>query len=218
MITKRYISNIGSKIKKGTLKVKFPNDQEILFKGEKGLNAELILKSYKPIFRTIFGGHLGFAESYLKHEWDSPNLEALLELMLQNLPNEFKPKSRIYKTYNRFVHFLRENTKIRAKKNIQYHYDIGNSFYEIWLDKSMTYSSALFKNENDNLFEAQKNKYRALVEELKIKPHHKVLEIGCGWGGMAEYIGNELGCNYTGITISPSQKKFTEDRIKRNDF
>ena len=82
----------------------------------------------------------------------------------------------------------------------------------------MTYSSALFKNENDNLFEAQKNKYRALVEELKIKPHHKVLEIGCGWGGMAEYIGNELGCNYTGITISPSQKKFTEDRIKRNDF
>ena len=182
MITKSYISNIGSKIKKGTLKVKFPNDEEILFKGEDGLNAELILKSYKPVFRTIFGGHLGFAESYLKHEWDSPNLEALLELMLQNLPNEFKPKSRIYKTYNRFVHFLRENTKIRAKKNIEYHYDIGNSFYEIWLDKSMTYSSALFKNENDDLFEAQKNKYRALVEELKIKPHHKVLEIGCGWG------------------------------------
>ena len=218
MITKSYISNIGSKIKKGTLKVKFPNDEEILFNGEQGLNAELILKSYKPVFRTIFGGHLGFAESYLKHEWDSPNLEALLELMLQNLPNQFKPKSRLYKTYNRFVHFLRENTKIRARKNIEYHYDIGNSFYEIWLDKSMTYSSALFKNENDDLFEAQKNKYRALVEELKIKPHHKVLEIGCGWGGMAEYIGNELGCNYTGITISPSQKKFTEDRIKRNDL
>ena len=147
MFTKKYINKIGSKIKQGSLRVVFPNNEEFLFKGRDGLHGELILKSYKPIFRTVVGGHLGFAESYLKNEWDSPNLENLLELMLQNLPNEFKAKSSLYKTYNRFIHFLRENTKIRAKKNIEYHYDIGNSFYEIWLDKSMTYSSALFKND-----------------------------------------------------------------------
>ena len=151
MITKKYINKIGSKIKQGSLRVVFPNNEEFLFKGKNGLHGELILKSYKPIFRTVLGGHLGFAESYLKNEWDSPNLKNLLELMLQNLPNEFKAKSSLYKTYNRFIHFLRENTKIRAKKNIEYHYDIGNSFYEIWLDKSMTYSSALFKNDKEGL-------------------------------------------------------------------
>ena len=218
MFVKKYIDKIGSKIKHGSLKVIFPNNEEFLFKGKEGIHGELILRSYKPILRTVLGGHLGFAEGYLKNEWDSPNLEKLLELMLQNLPNEFKPKSNLYKTYNRFIHFLRENTKIRAKKNIEYHYDIGNSFYEIWLDKSMTYSSAIFKNDKENLYEAQRNKYKTLVQQLDIKPHHNVLEIGCGWGGMAEYIGEELGCNYTGITISPSQKSFTEDRIKKNNF
>ena len=218
MFTKKYINKIGSKIKQGSLRVIFPNNEEFLFKGKDGLHGELILKSYKPILRTLVGGHLGFAESYLKNEWESPNLENLLELMLQNLPNEFKAKSNLYKTYNRFIHFLRKNTKIRAKKNIEYHYDIGNSFYEIWLDKSMTYSSALFKNDKEDLYEAQINKYQTLVEQLDIKPHHNVLEIGCGWGGMAEYIGKELGCSYTGITISPSQKSFTEDRIKNNSL
>jgi len=218
VFTKKYIYKIGSKIKQGSLKVTFPNNEEFLFKGKDGIHGELILKSYKPILRTVLGGHLGFAEGYLKNEWDSPNLEKLLELMLLNLPNEFKPKSKLYKKYNRFIHFLRENTKIRAKKNIEHHYDIGNSFYEIWLDQSMTYSSALFKNDEENLYQAQRNKYKTLVEELDIKPHHNVLEIGCGWGGMAEYIGQELGCNYTGITISPSQKTFTEDRIKKNRF
>ena len=158
MFVKKYIDKIGSKIKHGSLKVIFPNNEEFLFKGKEGIHGELILRSYKPILRTVLGGHLGFAEGYLKNEWDSPNLEKLLELMLQNLPNEFKPKSNLYKTYNRFIHFLRENTKIRAKKNIEYHYDIGNSFYEIWLDKSMTYSSALFKNDKENLYEAQRNK------------------------------------------------------------
>ena len=118
MFTKKYINKIGSKIKQGSLRVVFPNNEEFLFKGRDGLHGELILKSYKPIFRTVVGGHLGVAESYLKNEWDSPNLENLLELMLQNLPNEFKAKSSLYKTYNRFIHFLRENTKIKNGINI----------------------------------------------------------------------------------------------------
>ena len=111
MFVKKYIDKIGSKIKHGSLKVIFPNNEEFLFKGKEGIHGELILRSYKPILRTVLGGHLGFAEGYLKNEWDSPNLEKLLELMLQNLPNEFKPKSNLYKTYNRFIHFLRKNKK-----------------------------------------------------------------------------------------------------------
>ena len=216
IIIKRYIDKIGSKIKFGKLIVVMPNGDVFIFKGKKGIEGKLILKSYKTIIRTILGGHLGFSESYLNHEWESPNLEKLLELMLKNLPNEFQPKSRLYKFYNRLVHFLRDNNKIRAKKNIEYHYDIGNSFYEIWLDKSMTYSSGIFQKENEDLFQAQKNKYEKLIKKMDIKPHHKVLEIGCGWGGMAEYIGKNLGCDYTGITISPSQKEFTEKRMITN--
>ena len=216
IVVKRYINKIGSKIKFGKLIVVMPNSNEFIFKGKQGIEGKLILKSYKPIIRTILGGHLGFSESYLNHEWESPNLEKLLELMLKNLPNEFQPKSKLYKFYNRFIHFLRDNTKMRAKKNIEYHYDIGNSFYEIWLDKSMTYSSGIFQKENEDLFQAQKNKYEKLIRKMDIRPHHKVLEIGCGWGGMAEYIGKNLGCDYTGITISPSQKEFAEKRMIKN--
>ena len=216
IIVKRYINKIGSKIKFGKLIVVMPNGNEFIFKGKKGIEGKLILKSYKPIIRTILGGHLGFSESYLNHEWESPNLEKLLELMLKNLPNEFQPKSKLYKFYNRFIHFLRDNTKIRAKKNIEYHYDIGNSFYEIWLDNVMTYSSGIIQKENEELFQAQKNKYEKLIKKMDIKPHHKVLEIGCGWGGMAEYIGKNLGCDYTGITISPNQKEFAEKRMISN--
>tara|TARA_Y100001960_G_scaffold153491_1_gene161933 strand:+ start:1850 stop:3019 length:1170 start_codon:yes stop_codon:yes gene_type:complete len=216
IVVKRYINKIGSKIKFGKLIVVMPNGNEFIFKGKKGIEGKLILKSYKPIIRTILGGHLGFSESYLNHEWESPNLEKLLELMLRNLPNEFQPKSKVYKFYNRFIHFLRDNTKMRAKKNIEYHYDIGNSFYEIWLDKSMTYSSGIFQKENEDLYQAQKNKYEKLIKKMDIKPHHKVLEIGCGWGGMAEYIGKNLGCDYTGITISPNQKEFAEKRMISN--
>ena len=216
IIVKRYINKIGSKIKHGKLIVVMPNGNEFIFKGKKGIEGKLILKSYKPIIRTILGGHLGFSESYLNHEWESPNLEKLLELMLKNLPNEFQPRSKLYKLYNRFIHFLRDNTKMRAKKNIEYHYDIGNSFYEIWLDKGMTYSSGIFQKENEDLFQAQKNKYEKLIKKMDIRPHHKVLEIGCGWGGMAEYIGKNLGCDYTGITISPSQKEFAEKRMINN--
>ena len=216
ILVKRYINKIGSKIKHGKLIVVMPNGNEFIFKGKKGIEGKLILKSYKPIIRTILGGHLGFSESYLNHEWESPNLEKLLELMLKNLPNEFQPRSKLYKLYNRFIHFLRDNTKMRAKKNIEYHYDIGNSFYEIWLDKGMTYSSGIFQKENEDLFQAQKNKYEKLIKKMDIRPHHKVLEIGCGWGGMAEYIGKNLGCDYTGITISPNQKEFAEKRMINN--
>ena len=132
----------------------------------------------------------------------------------EDLPEAFSAKSKIHLTYNRIIHFFRENTKSRAKKNIQYHYDLGNDFYKLWLDKTMTYSSAIFKNEKESLAEAQENKYQLLIDSLDIKPHHKVLEIGCGWGGFAEYAAKKVGCTIKGITISPSQLKFATKRIK----
>ena len=213
-IFKKYLSDIGEKISNGTLTIILPNNESLEFFGKGDLKSNLKLNSYMPILRTITSGHVGFAESYLKGEWTSSDLESLLEIMVTNLPEAFSAKSKIHLTYNRIIHFFRENTKSRAKKNIQYHYDLGNDFYKLWLDKTMTYSSAIFKNEKESLAEAQENKYQLLIDSLDIKPHHKVLEIGCGWGGFAEYAAKKVGCTIKGITISPSQLKFATKRIK----
>ena len=213
-IFKKYLSNIGEKISNGRLTITLPNNENLEFFGKGDLKSNLKLNSYMPILRTITSGHVGFAESYLKGEWTSSDLESLLEIMVINLPEAFSAKSKIHLTYNRIIHFFRENTKSRAKKNIQYHYDLGNDFYKLWLDKTMTYSSAIFKNEKESLTEAQENKYQLLIDSLDIKSHHKVLEIGCGWGGFAEYAAKKVGCTIKGITISPSQLKFATNRIK----
>lgn len=213
-IFKKYLSDIGEKISNGKLTIILPNNESLEFFGKGDLKSNLKLNSYMPILRTITSGHVGFAESYLKGEWTSSDLESLLEIMVTNLPEAFSAKSKIHLMYNRIIHFFRENTKSRAKKNIQYHYDLGNDFYKLWLDKTMTYSSAIFKNEKESLTEAQENKYQLLIDSLDIKPHHKVLEIGCGWGGFAEYAAKKVGCTIKGITISPSQLKFATNRIK----
>ena len=213
-VFKKYLSNIGKKISNGKLTITLPNKENLEFFGKGDLKSNLKLNSYMPILRTITSGHVGFAESYLKGEWTSSDLESLLEIMVTNLPEAFSAKSKIHLTYNRIIHFFRENTKSRAKKNIQYHYDLGNDFYKLWLDKTMTYSSAIFKNEKESLTEAQENKYQLLIDSLDIKSHHKVLEIGCGWGGFAEYAAKKVGCSIKGITISPSQLKFATNRIK----
>ena len=213
-VFKKYLSNIGKKISNGKLTITLPNNENLEFFGKGDLKSNLKLNSYMPILRTITSGHVGFAESYLKGEWTSSDLESLLEIMVTNLPEAFSAKSKIHLTYNRIIHFFRENTKSRAKKNIQYHYDLGNDFYKLWLDKTMTYSSAIFKNERESLTEAQENKYQLLIDSLDIKSHHKVLEIGCGWGGFAEYAAKKVGCSIKGITISPSQLKFATNRIK----
>ena len=141
-------------------------------------------------------------------------MESFLEVMVTNLPDSFTPRSRIYILYNKIIHFFRENTKPRAKKNIIYHYDLGNDFYRLWLDKTMTYSSGLFKDKKENLSKAQENKYQQIIDQLKIESHHKILEIGCGWGGFAEYAAKKVGCKIRGITISPSQLKFAKSRIE----
>ena len=214
-IFKKYLSKIGNEIKTGTLTVILPCGDTLVFSGKEGLSSDLKLNSYRPILRTIIGGHLGFSESYLKGEWTSSNLESFLEIMVTNLPDSFNARSKSYIYYNKIIHFFRENTKSRAKKNIMYHYDLGNDFYKIWLDKTMTYSSGLFKKDNESLSKAQENKYQLLIDQLKIESHHKILEIGCGWGGFAEYAAKKIGCRIKGITISPSQLKFAKSRIKK---
>lgn len=166
--------------------------------------------------RTIRdGADIGFAEAYVDGWWSSPDLHAVLDVSLIN--NEEMARnltmSRVARFVERARHLLRRNTRRGSQRNIHAHYDLGNAFYELWLDRSMTYSSALFAMPNEPLEMAQRNKYAALCDSLRLKPDQSVLEIGCGWGGFAEFAARERGARVTALTISPSQRDYARRRI-----
>ena len=158
---------------------------------------------------------MGFAESYMDGEWSSPDLAKLLILLNSNMTmlQQSIGKNRFTQWINRIIHILRPNTREGAKRNIHAHYDLGNEFYALWLDATMTYSSALFRDSQQTLRDAQNEKYRALAASTDIGPDDHVLEIGCGWGGFAEFAAREIGCKVTGITISNEQLAFAKNRI-----
>ena len=143
------------------------------------------------------GGDIGIAEAYLNGEWDTPDLTQFLYLFCVN--HDLIQAMLGDKPLMRFVqivrHWFNRNTRRQARRNIYAHYDIGNAFYSAWLDPSMTYSSALFEDHTPDLAAAQNNKYRRLAEAIDLRPGQKLLEIGCGWGGFAEYAAKTCGAN-----------------------
>ena len=207
----------------GRLTVTFPTGNSSTWTGSQDavegeeFHAVWQLNSYKSLQRMLSSQSIGFAESYIEEEWDSPDLSQLLELMTCNMDEMLPQINRlsIVRVWNRIQHLLRANTKAGSKKNIAYHYDLGNDFYTKWLDKSMTYSSALFDEEHTDLVSAQQNKYRSLAETLDLQPDHRVLEIGCGWGGFAEFAAQNYGCHVTCLTLSQEQLKFARERIEK---
>jgi cyclopropane-fatty-acyl-phospholipid synthase len=204
-------------IVEGQVFVKLPDGREITFKGSKpGRVATLIIKDFAFIKRVLSQGDIGFAEGFMAGEWDTPDLAALLEVFSENL--DLMPTlmlgGPLWMAINKFRHkFLKKNTKTGSKKNILAHYDLGNGFYARWLDPSMTYSSAVYEAEGQDLTAAQMNKYRALAEKVSLKPGQTVLEIGCGWGGFAEFAAREYGAHVTGVTISNEQHAYATERL-----
>jgi cyclopropane-fatty-acyl-phospholipid synthase len=176
-----------------------------------------VIKDYAFARRLLTWGEVGFGEGYLHGEWDSPKLETLIELMSVNrdVIQEVLP-GRLWK---RALLLLRQalnrNTRSGARQNIKAHYDLGNAFYQTWLDRTMTYSSAVFEPGDNDLASAQTRKYRLLAERAGLKKGESVLEIGCGWGGFAEFAAKELGCKVTGLTISKEQFDFATERMRR---
>ena len=200
----------------GQLQLAMP-DGEVLTFGSKDKTGPAVLKVHDNTFftRTLRHGAIGFAESYMDGEWSSPDLAKLLTLFNQNM-TMFQQRigsNRLTQLVNRLIHILRPNTRKGAQKNIHAHYDLGNEFYSLWLDATMTYSSALFRDSQQSLRDAQSEKYRALAASTGIGPDDHVLEIGCGWGGFAEFAAREIGCKVTGITISNEQLLFARNRI-----
>ena len=220
-----FLNKISDLIVFGTLKnirygfIKITNfDGDILKFGnaDDKLKAEIIIKHPSMNYNLIRKGSIGLAESYMQGYFETDNLSNLIEITAKNIKLIYKFSglldfSAINFVKNKFI----KNTKKRSKKNIAKHYDLGNDFFSLWLDETLTYSSAIFENDKQTLSEAQNNKYQKLINLLKPKDNSKVLEIGCGWGGFAEYLGKNYNVNLDCITISKKQYDFTKERIHK---
>lgn len=215
------------KLHRGRLTVSLPSGNSHTFSGSMDLidgqqfHATWQLHSYKAFRRMLKTQSVGFAESYIAGEWDSPDLAQLLELMACNMDalEAHIDRWTLVRILNRLQHRFRRNSRTGSRRNISYHYDLGNDFYEHWLDNGMTYSSAIFAGDGeptlDDLPAAQERKYRRLAERLGLRAGHRVLEIGCGWGGFAEFAARTYGCHVTGITLSREQLAYGRQRISR---
>jgi cyclopropane-fatty-acyl-phospholipid synthase len=200
----------------GNLDVVMPGGRRLSFRGsDPGPTAELVVKDYKAFGRVMSAADIGFAEGYMAGEWDTPDLAALLTAFSQNLDRigRILAGNPLIKAYNYILHLTRKNDREGSRRNIHAHYDLGNSFYELWLDSSMTYSSARFEREDQPLEEAQREKYAALARSIDLRAGQSVLEIGCGWGGFAEFAAREVGARVTGITISQAQYDYAKARL-----
>ena len=199
----------------GELTFVTPKGHELRLEGEPGPKARIIVRDFRFIRRALAAGDIGFAEGYAAGEWDTPDLTAVLSVFSLNFENlrRVTQGNPVVGVFNFISHALNGNSRKGSKRNIHAHYDLGNDFYSRWLDPSMTYSSAKFAHAGQSLEAAQANKYRALAAQMDLKAGMSVLEIGCGWGGFAEYAAKEIGAQVTGITISQEQYDFAAKRI-----
>ncbi len=199
---------------KGGLTVCLPDGRSFRV-GDAAPEAKIVVRDYRFIGRCLTRGDVGFAEGYMAGEWDTPDLAGLLEVMALNF-DRIKLVSEggiLTRVFGLIAHALNRNSRRGARRNIEAHYDLGNDFYAAWLDPGMTYSAAMFAAPGQSLEEAQAQKYAALARSIDLKLGHEVLEIGCGWGGFAEYAAKEVGAKVVGLTLSPAQRDYAQRRL-----
>lgn len=225
--TSRFIQNFLKRfapcVQNGTLIVHFPGKKREVFEGVQSKTpvAEVTIVKFRALRRLLTNGDLGFAEAYMDGDWTTNDLTTLLHLGSLNEANfnTLSSKWSIGKLISRLHHVLNNNSRRQARKNISYHYDLGNDFYRQWLDKTMTYSSGIFAHgmaQNETSLQiSQTHKYDRLATALAIKKSHQVLEIGCGWGGFMEHVIKNHGASITGVSISKEQCDFTSQRLEK---
>ncbi len=186
-------------------------------------DAHCVLHDWQALERTLKSGDIGLAEGYIAGEWDSPDLAALLRLCMANRDHV---QSLVYGSWwgrlgYRLRHLLQRNTRAGSARNIHAHYDLGNDFYRLWLDPGMSYSAAWFQGRtgqalrNADLQQAQQAKLRRTLDEVRLQPGQRLLEIGCGWGGLAEAAAQEFGARVTGVTLSREQLAWGQQRMRQ---
>lgn len=215
----RRVLQLLEKIEHGTLTVQFP-DRSMKIYGNGSLpHAALSLSNWNVFLASMKSGDIGFAESYIAGDWRTPSLSELLRVMIQNrrVVEDLIYGSWWGRMIYRVRHLLNRNHKANSRKNIHAHYDLGNAFYELWLDSTMNYSSALFQGDFSlSMQEAQHAKVRRALQATDVTQGSRILEIGCGWGALAEMATMEMGAHVTGVTLSTEQLAFANARMKWN--
>ena len=210
--------DMAQRLRHGRLDFRLPDGRVFRAEGSKpGPVAEITIVNPDCFARLIRDGDLGFSEAYLEGWWTTPDLQGFMDLVHIDNAEVYDafPGIDLVRMYERLRFWLRSNSKRQARKNIAHHYDLGNDFYRLWLDDSMTYSLALFRSGQESLEKGQEQKYASMVDQLGAKPGDHVLEIGCGWGGFAEYAAGKRGLRVTGLTISQAQHDYAVERIRR---
>ena len=213
----RQACRLATRLRYGVLTFLLPDGRRLTFTGEEETDAEaiIVVRDFAFARRAILGGDIGFYESFADGQWETPDLAAVLYIFARNadlVQDAFKG-SVLMDWLNNVRHAFNKNTRTGARRNIMAHYDLGNAFYEQWLDPTMTYSSARFVASDADLSAAQEAKYRTLAESINLQPDDTVLEIGSGWGGFAVHAAKERGATVTGLTLSPSQLEYAKKRV-----
>jgi cyclopropane-fatty-acyl-phospholipid synthase len=216
--TARTLFKLLHKLRHGSLTVQLPDGSMQRFGGTALPHASLHLHNWNVCSAALKSGDIGFAESFIAGDWSTSNLTDLLRVLIQN---RTEVESAIYGTWvgrlmYRVRHWLNRNTKANSQRNIHAHYDLGNAFYGLWLDETMNYSSALFAGDTtQTMAQAQHAKVRRALQLARVQPGDRVLEIGCGWGALAEMATAEFGASVTGVTLSTEQLAFAQARMER---
>ena len=214
----RTVFKLLQKLRHGSLTVQMPGGSMQRFGGETLPHATLHLHNWNVCSAALKSGDIGFAESYIAGDWSTPNLAELLRVLVKNRQ---EVEGVIYgswlgRLYYRIKHLLHRNTHANSRKNIHAHYDLGNTFYKLWLDETMNYSAAIFGDKPDqSMADAQKTKVRRALSLAGVKSGDRVLEIGCGWGALAEMATTEFDASITGVTLSTEQLAFAQERMQR---
>lgn len=207
---------LALRIEEGCLVLRYPDGRRFRIEGHRsGPEAVFVVHDWAFARRLVLSGDIGLGEGFVAGAWDSPDLVALLELLGRNgaLVKSVLSTRPIVQWLQRLRIWRERNSRRGSRRNVAAHYDLGNAFYAAWLDPSMTYSAALFAPGERDLSAAQHRKYARLSREARIGPDHHVLEIGCGWGGFAEFAAREIGCRVTALTVSPAQFAHASERI-----
>lgn len=216
----RYFSRVFDlvgKLNSGRVDFVLPDGRRFRAEGKcPGPVAEITINNPEVFARLIREGDLGFSDAYLDEWWTTPDLQTFMDFIHADNDDMYDGFSgiAIVRAWEKIRFWFQSNSKRQALKNISHHYDLGNDFYSLWLDDTMTYSSALFNTGQESLENAQIAKYASMIDQMGVKPGDHVLEIGCGWGGFAEYAAKERGLKVTGLTISKEQLLYAQKRIK----
>lgn len=219
-LTRRFSQTLFSRVHTGRLTIVTPSGIRLSHEGTPGPQGVLVLRRWRTLRRLLLQGDIAFAEAFMDGDWDSPDLPALIELAGRNMPTlaDTFDANWFHRMRNRWLHRMNANTRRGSKRNIRHHYDLGNAFYAAWLDSGMSYSSAIHSSQDQTLEDAQLAKQQRTIELLRTQPDQTVLEIGCGWGGLAERLVRAAGCAVTGVTLSPAQLSHAAARLPEADL